>query len=95
MKYSGFLSLPMSWKYAQTRVRRPSAPIDVRRGFGQVGHHQAVVVGAGRFNRHPPEQRMIQVAHFDPGTRRRDAEGGFEHGSRPLTTMAVARLKPT
>ena len=44
------------------------------RGLGQVRYHQAVVIGARRFNGHASEQRVIQIGGFQPGDVGRDLE---------------------
>ena len=41
--------------------------------FGEVGDDEAVVVGAGRFDGHALEQRVIQVGQLQPGDIRGDA----------------------
>ena len=44
------------------------------RRLGQPGHGLAVLVGAGRIQREPHEQRMIQVGQLQPGHRRGQLE---------------------
>ena len=39
-------------------------PDGLRRGLGQIGHHDGVVVGAGGFQQQPAHQRMIGVGQL-------------------------------
>ena len=43
-------------------------------GFGEVRDDEAVMIGAGRFDRHPAQERMIQIRRFQPGNIGRDLE---------------------
>ena len=51
-------------------------------GLGEVRDDKAVMIGAGRFNGHPAQERMIQVGRFKPGNVGRDLEELFEHRQR-------------
>ena len=54
------------------------APIASAADFGQVRDDQAVMIGARRLDRHPAQQRMIQIGRFEPGDIGRDLEKLFE-----------------
>ena len=49
-------------------------------GFGEVGHGEAVMVSAGRFEGHALEQRVIEIGRLQPRNVRGDAENVLEHG---------------
>ena len=51
-------------------------------GFGEVRDDQTVMIGAGRFDRHPAQERMIQIGRFQPGNIGRDLEELFEDRQR-------------
>ena len=50
-----------------------------RGGFGQVRDHQAVMIGARRFDGHAAQERMVQIRRFQPRNVGRDLEQRFEH----------------
>ena len=51
-------------------------------GFGEVGDDKAVMIGAGRFDRHPAQERVIQIRRFQPGNVGRDLEELLEDRQR-------------
>ncbi len=51
--------------------------------FREVRDHQAVVIGARRFDRHPPQERMVQIRGLQPGNVGRDAEEMFQDREQP------------
>ena len=51
-------------------------------GLGEVRDDEAVVVGAGRFDRHPAQERVVQVGRFEPGDVGRDLEEMLEDRER-------------
>ena len=51
-------------------------------GFGQIRDDEAVMIRAGRFDRHSAQQRMIEIGRFQPGNVGRDLEQMFEEWQR-------------
>ncbi len=47
--------------------------------FREVRDHEAVVIGARRFDRHPAQQRMIEIRRFEPGDVGRDLKEMFQN----------------
>ena len=43
-------------------------------GFGQIRDDETVMISAGRFDRHPPQERVIQIGRFQPRNVGRDLE---------------------
>jgi hypothetical protein len=54
----------------------------LRGSLREIRDHEAVVVGAGRLNGHPLEQRVIEIREFQPGDVRGDAERALQHRQR-------------
>ena len=53
-----------------------------RGGLGEVRDDKTVMIGAGRFDRHPAQERVIQVRGFQPGNVGRDLKELLEHRQR-------------
>ena len=53
-----------------------------RCGFGEVGHNEAVMISARRFDRHAAQQRVIQIGSLEPRNVRRDSKHVLEHWQR-------------
>ncbi len=50
-----------------------------RGGFCEIRDDEAVVIGARRFDRHPAQQRMIQIRAFEPGNVGRNLKKMFQN----------------